>query len=236
MRSGRSVVITGGSGGIGQALVTRFLANEDRVYSLDRRSSIAAGAQHIDCDVTDESAWKQATDQIAADAGRIDILINCAGWFPMEKFTNITADRWRQVIDVNLTSVFLGVQAVLPLMINRDWGRIINFGSGTFFKGTARQAHYVAAKAGVVGLTRSLATELGEHGITVNTITPGLTVTDAAAEVFAPTFLAARRNERALPRDQLPADVVGATFFIASPDADFMTGQMMVIDGGNVRH
>jgi NAD(P)-dependent dehydrogenase (short-subunit alcohol dehydrogenase family) len=236
MRSGRVVVITGGSGGIGNALVERFLANDDRVTSLDRQASIETGAQHLDCDVTDERAWKDAVDAIIDDTGRIDVLINCAGWFPMQPFAEITAERWRQVIDINLTAVFLGVQAVLPHMTGHGWGRIVNFGSGTFFKGTARQAHYVAAKAGVVGLTRSLATELGEHGITVNTITPGLTVTDAAADIFPPAFLAARRNERALPRDQLPNDVVGATFFVASPDADFMTGQMLVIDGGNVRH
>ena len=236
MRSGRVVVITGGSGGIGRALVERFLANDDRVYSLDLRAGVETRAHHLDCDVTDECDWRRATNAIVADSGRIDVLINCAGWFPMEPFAEISAEQWRQVIDVNLTAVFLGVQAALPHMTGRGWGRIVNFGSGTFFKGTARQAHYVAAKAGVVGLTRSLATELGEHGITVNTITPGLTVTEAAADVFPPAFLAARRNERALPRDQLPDDVVGATFFVASPDADFMTGQMLVIDGGSVRH
>jgi NAD(P)-dependent dehydrogenase (short-subunit alcohol dehydrogenase family) len=236
MRSGRVVVITGGSGGIGHALVDRFVANEDRVFSLDRDAAILSGATHIGCDVTDEHAWRQAIGTIVAETGRIDILINCAGWFPMEAFTDITADRWRQVIEVNLTAVFLGVQAVLPHMTGRSWGRIVNFGSGTFFKGTARQAHYVAAKAGVVGLTRSLASELGVEGITVNTITPGLTVTEAASQIFSPAFLAARRDERALARNQVPEDVVGATFFIASPDADFMTGQMLVIDGGSVRH
>jgi NAD(P)-dependent dehydrogenase (short-subunit alcohol dehydrogenase family) len=236
MRSGRVVVITGGSGGIGQALVRRFLDNDDRVYSLDRDEGVATGAPHLDCDITDEHSWEKAIGAIAAEAGRVDVLVNCAGWFPVEPFEDISAARWRQVIEVNLTSVFLGVQAVLPLMTGRGWGRIVNFGSGTFFKGTARQAHYVAAKAGVVGLTRCLATELGVHGITVNTITPGLTLTEAAADIFPPAFLESRRNERALPRNQVPEDVVGATFFIASPDADFMTGQMLVIDGGNVRH
>lgn len=117
-------------------------------------------------------------------------------------------------------------------MKGRGWGRIINFGSASVFEGVPGQAHYVAAKAGLVGLSRSLAREVGEYGITVNVVTPGLTVTPPVQKKFPEEMLAKQRDARALKRDEQPEDLVGAVFFLASPDADFITGQTINVDGG----
>ncbi len=163
------------------------------------------------------------------------MLINCAGYFPFQPFAQVTADQWRKVIDINLTGTFLMCHAMVPLMTGRGWGRIVNFGSGSgsVFQGTAGQAHYVAAKAGVVGFSRSLAREVGGEGITVNVITPGVTLTKAVTDSFTPEKVKQQQAQRALKRDEQPEDLVGPVFFLASPDADFMTGQTVNIDGGN---
>lgn len=151
------------------------------------------------------------------------MLINCAGYFPFLPFEEITAETWRKIIDVNLTGHFLMTRAILPLMKDRGWGRVINFGSGSVFDGTVNQAHYVTAKAGMVGFTRTVARELGRYGITVNIITPGS---------FPAEILEAQRVGRAIQRDEEPEDLVGPVFFLASPDADFVSGQTLNVDGG----
>ena len=163
----------------------------------------------------------------------MDVLINCAGYFPIVPFEKMTSDDWRKVIDINLTGTFLMSAAILPLMKDSGWGRIINFGSGSAFRGVSGQAHYVAAKAGIIGFSRSLAREVGGYGITVNVITPGLTVTQAVRDTFPPDLLAGQRSRRALQRDEEPQDLVGPVFFLASPDADCVTGQTLNVDGGN---
>jgi NAD(P)-dependent dehydrogenase (short-subunit alcohol dehydrogenase family) len=148
----------------------------------------------------------------------------------------MTTQHWRQVIDINLTGTFLMTHALLPLMKDQGSGRIINFSSGSIFPGVAGQTHYVAAKAGVIGFTRSLAREVGNYGITVNNITPGLTVTKAVRDSFPPAILQAQRDGRALHRDEVPEDLVGPTFFLASDDAAFVTGQTLNVDGGMSMH
>jgi NAD(P)-dependent dehydrogenase (short-subunit alcohol dehydrogenase family) len=139
---------------------------------------------------------------------------------------------FRRIIEINLTGTFLMTQAILPLMKDLGAGRIINYGSGSVFDGTAGQAHYVAAKAGIVGFSRSLAREVGGYNITVNVITPGLTVTKAVRDSFPAAILQAQRDARAIQRDEVPEDLVGPTFFLASEDAAFITGQILNVDGG----
>ena len=246
MRTGRVVVVTGAAGGIGALAVDRFLANGDTVIASDlgadrlitfaRSRGDHARLLTAAADVASEADCAALATFASDRVGRVDVLINCAGYFPIKPFEQISAAEWRQVIDINLTGVFLVVQAILPLMKGRGWGRIINFGSGTFFKGTPNQSHYISAKAGVIGLSRCLATELGGENITVNVITPGLTLTEPVRRDFPKAFLAARRAERCLQRDQCPEDLIGAVAFLASPDADFMTGQIMNIDGGGIKH
>lgn len=242
MRSGRVVVITGAAGGVGSVLVSRFLENGDSVFATD--SSEEALVRLVEAHPADERLATFAADVAADDEigllaeavqrrwGRVDVLINCAGYFPIVPFEQMTSADWRAVLEVNLTGTFLVTHELLPLMRGRGWGRIINFGSASVFDGTPGQAHYVAAKAGVVGFSRSLAREVGAEGITVNIVTPGLTVTQAVRDHFPPAVLEAQRSRRAIQRDEVPADLVGPVFFLASPDSDFISGQTMNVDGG----
>jgi NAD(P)-dependent dehydrogenase (short-subunit alcohol dehydrogenase family) len=238
MNTDRIVLVTGAAGGMGALIVQRFLANGDTVIATDM-SEEALGKMdkhprlHVHAaDISDEASCAALADFAKAKAGRIDILINCAGFFPTQDFDEMKLADWHKIIGINLTGVFLMVKAVLPLMRGRAWGRIINFGSGSMFSGVAEQVHYVAAKTGVLGLTRSLARVVGKDGITVNLIAPGLTVTPAVAKSMPPEMIKAQIAARAIQRDEVGEDLIGTTFFLASPDADFMTGQTLNVDGG----
>lgn len=243
MQKSRVVVITGAVGGVGTALVQRFLKNGDVVAATDfsddaldklRKSTAASSEQLITApaDISKEGDSARLAEIFREGAGRVDVLVNCAGWFPITKFEDITPEEWRRVIDINLTGTYLITRALLPLMKGSGYGRIINFGSGSVFDGTKFQAHYVAAKAGIVGFSRSLAREVGEYGITVNVITPGLTLTEPVRKNFPAELIEAQRTSRALQRHELPEDLVGPIFFLASPEAGFITGQTINVDGG----
>jgi NAD(P)-dependent dehydrogenase (short-subunit alcohol dehydrogenase family) len=238
MKTERIVLVTGAAGGMGALIVQRFLANGDTVIATDMSADALgkidknARLHTYAADISDESSCAALADFAKAKAGRIDILINCAGFFPTQDFDEMKLTDWNKIIVINLTGVFLMVKAVLPLMRGRGWGRIINFGSGSMFSGVAEQVHYVAAKTGVLGLTRSLARVVGKDGITVNMIAPGLTVTPAVAKSMPPEMIKAQIATRAIQRDEIGEDLIGTTYFLASPDADFMTGQTLNVDGG----
>lgn len=239
--TGRVVFITGAGGGVGAALVERFIANGDTVLATDVSANalaslekdLSAGTSLVTLagDITDEDDVACLAD-LARRLGGLDVLINCAGYFPFDAFADTTLDRWRRVIEVNLTGYYLVTHALLPLLKERGWGRIVNFGSASMYPGVPGQVHYVSAKAALVGFTRSLAREVGAHGITVNLLTPGLTLTGPVVQSFSPDLIESQRNGRALKRDQHADDLVGPVFFLASPDADFITGQTLNVDGG----
>lgn len=240
------MAITGAGGGIGSKIVERFLVNGDTIVALDR-SEVALRALReahqlgpelstTTADIVQDADVRKFHDSIASKHGRVDVLVNCAGYYPTVPFEEMTFNEWKEVISINLTGTFQIIHSLLPLMKKTGWGRIINIGSASVFEGVAGQSHYVAAKAGIVGLTRSIAMEVGDFGITVNIVAPGLTLTEPVLRGMPEKFIRSQREARALKRDEQPADLAGPVFLLASPDADFITGQMLVVDGGKVKH
>jgi 3-oxoacyl-[acyl-carrier protein] reductase len=246
MENGRIVVVTGGAGGIGSKVVDRFLANGDTIFAIDNRLDAlktllgTRSAQDqlvaIAGDVSKEDDTRGFADTIRAKAGRVDVLINCAGYYPIVPFEKMTFEQWQLIIAINLSGAFLMVSALLPLMKGRGWGRVVNIASASVFEGVVGQTHYVAAKSGLVGFSRSLATEVGEYGITVNCVAPGLTVTAPVKRNMSASTIEGQRALRAIQRDEQAEDLAGPVFFLASPEANFMSGQMLVVDGGKIKH
>ncbi len=238
MKTDRVVVVTGAAGGMGSRVVERFLANGDTVIAADINKD---GLTKLDkdpklttivADVSKEADCQAVADMARDRGGRVDVLVNVAGWFPVQPFEGVTADDVRKVIDVNLTGPFLMIRAIWPLMKSRGWGRIVNIGSASAFEGVADQVPYVSAKAGLFGMTRSLARAMGGAGVTVNVVTPGLTSTPAVKTSMPEAMIKTSVEARALRREEQPEDLIGAIFFLASPDADFISGQTVNVDGG----
>lgn len=246
MQQGRIVVVTGAGGGIGGKIVDRFLKNGDTVVGLDRsgpslkalESSRNAGSRLsvVKVDITQEADVASFTKQLLKSHGHVDVLVNCAGYYPVVPFEEMTLAQWQEIIAINLTGCFQMIHALLPLMKDRGWGRIVTISSASVFEGVVGQSHYVAAKAGLIGFTRSLAMEVGEYGITVNLVAPGLTLTEPVLSAMPKQLIGAQVEMRAIKRDECADDLAGPVFLLASPDADFVSGQLLVVDGGKVKH
>jgi len=243
----RLALVTGAARGIGAALTRALVAEGARVVAADIdlgaaqafAASVDVGGKSViplHVDVTSESSCHDLARRIEAEHGPLDILVNNAGVYPAKPFEQITYDEWRRVLAVNLDSVFLMTRAVVPAMKARGRGRIVNMSSGTVLLGVPNFAHYAAAKAGIIGFTRSLAAELGPSGITVNVVAPGLTATDTVLAQMTPAMLQARRDARALRRDLKPEHIVGAIVFLVSDAAELITGQLINVDGGLAMH
>ena len=197
-------------------------------------------ARAVMTDVSDEVSVQSLIDDVQGREGRVDVLVNNAALFATlgpAPFTAIDVEVWDRVMAVNLRGPFLMCKHVAPLMIEQRRGKIINIGSGTTLKGMPMWLHYVSSKGGVVALTRTLARELGPHNICVNTLAPGLTLSETLLEQ-QPQFVAVAREPaaktRSIPRDQAPEDLIGALLFLASPASDFVTGQTILVDGGQL--
>jgi NAD(P)-dependent dehydrogenase (short-subunit alcohol dehydrogenase family) len=242
MYSDRVVVVTGAAGGMGALIAQRFLSNGDTVIGTDtttealKKLETSVGKETklltFVTDIADPVSCGKLADFARDKVEKVDILVNCAGFFPTQSFADMTLEDWNKVIGINLTGVFLMCKAMLPLMQGRGWGRIINIGSASMFEGVAEQSHYVAAKAGVLGFSRSLARVVGTDHITVNVVTPGLTVTPKVKETMPAAMLESQIKARAIQREEKGEDLVGAVFFLASPDSDFVSGQTINVDGG----
>ena len=242
----RTVLVTGVGQGIGRAFAERFSAEGAAVVVADRNGDAAATAaekinagggraQAATVDVTDPAAVGRVVGETVDRWGRLDVLVNNAAIFStitMKPFDEIELAEWEAVVRVNLTGTFVCCKAVAPVMRRQRFGRIVNISSSTVLMGRAEYAHYVASKAGVVGLTRALARELGADGVTVNAIMPGSTETEVPRETVSPDQARAIVGAQSVKRRITAADVVGAAVFLASPDADLVTGQTIVVDGG----
>jgi NAD(P)-dependent dehydrogenase (short-subunit alcohol dehydrogenase family) len=247
----RVAIVTGGAKGIGR-YYSRAIAAEgarlmiaDIVDGTEVADEIARqhGAKSVACaqtDVSDEAAVKATVAQTIERFGKIDILVNNAALFAVlheSKCTEIDVALWDRVMAVNLRGPFLMVKHVVPHMKAQQYGKIINVGSGTAYRGIANFLHYVTSKGGIVAFTRALSRELGEHGIRVNTLGPGFTMSDTVMQENPEHVRMAQPRAiagRALARDEHPQDLLGALIFLASAESDFITGQNIAVDGGNV--
>jgi NAD(P)-dependent dehydrogenase (short-subunit alcohol dehydrogenase family) len=249
--AGRAAIVTGGAKGIGRHYSLALAAEGARVMIADIADGsevaqeIAAthGANSVASVVTDVSDEKSVRALVAATMerfGKIDVLVNNAALFaPLQetKCTEIDAALWDKVMAVNLRGPFLMVKHVAPHMTAQGYGKIINIGSGTAFRGIPWMLHYVTTKGGIMAMTRALARELGEHGIRVNTLAPGFTLSDTVMAENPGHVNTARDRavqSRSLRRDEQPQDLLGALVFLSSADSDFITGQTIAVDGGNV--
>jgi len=243
---GKVALVTGAAQGIGNALARGLAAAGARIVVADLHGADEAAAAFPDgvgitADVADERSVQRLVDETVERCGTIDVLVNNAGLYAsleMRPFEQIPLDEWRRVMDVNVASMFLMSRAVVPVMREAGGGRIVNISSGTPFRGVPFLLHYVTSKGAIVAFTRALAKELGKDGVLVNCVAPGFTMS-AGVEAH-PDVIEKLRDAsiaaRTLQRDQVPEDVVGAVVFLCGPGASFVTGQTIVIDGGQYFH
>jgi NAD(P)-dependent dehydrogenase (short-subunit alcohol dehydrogenase family) len=243
-------IVTGAAQGIGAAFAKGLAQEGAKVVIADLSDGSATAeaivrangtAIAVKTDVSSPASVKAMVERAVAEFGGVDILINNAAIFAKlasKKFTEISTEEFDAVMAVNVRGPFECAKAVTPAMIARGGGKIVNISSGTVFKGTPSLLHYVTSKGAIVAMTRSLARELGGHKINVNAIAPGLTMSEGVVgqSDYTQDYIEMNKNSRALKRRQLPDDLVGTAIFLASSDSDFMTGQTLVVDGGNVMH
>jgi NAD(P)-dependent dehydrogenase (short-subunit alcohol dehydrogenase family) len=246
---GKTAIVTGGAHGLGRQFAAALVREGAAVAILDICDTEAVAADiagregsacfGIAADVSDERQVQAAVAAVLEQTGRIDILVNNAAVFsslPPVGFADIDVAVWDNVMAVNLRGPFLMAKHAAPAMIARKSGKIVNIASGTAYKGMPLMLHYVTSKGGVVAFTRALSRELGAHNICVNTLAPGLTLSDSILAnkdhiAFARDRVVA---SRAIQRDGHPQDLIGALIFLCSPGSDFITGQTIAVDGGSI--
>jgi NAD(P)-dependent dehydrogenase (short-subunit alcohol dehydrogenase family) len=243
---GKVAVVTGAAQGIGRAIADGLAAEGARIVVADLRGAEEAAASYPDglgltVDVAEENDVARMVSETVERCGGLDVVVNNAGLYAsleMRAFTEIPLEEWNRVMEVNVASMFLTCRAVVPVMRKQGGGKIVNISSGTPFRGVPFLLHYVTSKGAIVALTRALAKELGRDSIHVNCVAPGFTMSDGVKS--HPEVIEKLRDvsvaSRTIQRDQVPEDVVGAVVFLCTPAADFITGQTMVIDGGQYFH
>ena len=237
-------IVTGGGRGLGKlyaegiakeggkVVVCDIIDCEETVASI---TSIGGEVLHFKTDVSSSQNTKDMAKRAVEKFGRIDILVNNAaiyGGLKLQPFNEIEESEWDKVMAVNIKGTWLCCKSVFPYMKKQGGGKIVNIASGVHFKGIPYFLHYTASKGGVVALTRALARELGQYNINVNAVAPGLILTKASTDMFSPELAKKDTASQALKKEQKPEYVVGTVLFLCSEEADYLTGQTIVVDGG----
>jgi NAD(P)-dependent dehydrogenase (short-subunit alcohol dehydrogenase family) len=242
----RVAIVTGAAVGNGRAFCQRLAQDGARIMIADIADAseamelVRASGGEIDAvrvDATDEAQTQKMVRKTIERFGRVDVLVNNVGLYQEEPFELISFEEWRRVLSVNLDSLFLASRAVLPVMKERGFGRIIALSSDTIWLGTPYLVHYVTAKMGVIGFVRSLASEIGRYGITINAVTVGLTATQRPpGEKLVGSILEHLLPQQAVQRGDEPDDIAEVVAFLASPESSIISGQTINVDGGVARH
>lgn len=245
----RVAIVTGAAQGIGRTYALALAAAGAKVCVSDiavpedtLKELIEAGAEAcaVAADVSSRASLDAMVGHTVSRFGRLDVLVNNAGMFgslKMQNFQDIDSEEWDRVMAVNVRGVWLAINAAVPAMRQAGGGNIINISSGTVFKGSPYLLHYVTSKGAVIALTRAVARELGDSNICVNAIAPGLVMSsNVQSHPDWQEVAASIVSSRAIKRESIPDDLIGALLFFASQDSKFITGQTLVVDGGSVMH
>lgn len=239
----RVAVVSGAAKGIGQELAIQLAQRGAALALLDIADlsetcglveKAGGTAIAVRCDVSQEEDWKAAGEAVNKEYGRCDILVNNAGIYPNMYFDNLDFKTWKRTFEINLDSMFLSAKVFVPMMRENQWGRIVNISSTSIVTNATGVSHYMATKMGIIGFTRGLANDLGKDFITVNAVAPALTDTPGTSHLLE----AARDgivNLQAFKRMAVPHDIVGPILFLTSDDAQFVTGQLLAVDGGMMK-
>ena len=236
---GHVALVTGAAQGIGQAIALELARRGATVIATDLSvphetvNKIGPAAHGLQLDVTQEEAWRTVALE-SRQVGDVDIVVNNAGYFPNRPIDELDLATWRRTIATNLDSHFLSAKFFLPAMRNKKWGRFIGISSNMVGLAIPGMSHYIASKMGIVGFMRGLANDVASDGITANAVLPGLTNTQATAPQ-SEEQKRATWEQQAIKRLGQPSDVTGAVLFLTSNDAGFITGQAIVVDGGQYR-
>jgi 3-oxoacyl-[acyl-carrier protein] reductase/pyridoxal 4-dehydrogenase len=235
-------IVTGAAQGIGRAIAEKLKEEGASIAVADLNGEGASAvAQQLDGlaiegDISSEADAKSIAEQTLGRYGKIDVLVNAAAIVPFVPWDEVDFAYWRKIMSVNLDGAYLISRAVEGPMRAAGYGRIVHIASNAFLAGTPNMGPYLAAKGGVVGLTRALATELGRYGITANAVAPGITRTEGALATPHKDAFDFVQSLQAIPRHGLPADIAPAAAFLASEESGWVTGQLLVADAGHIRN
>jgi 3-oxoacyl-[acyl-carrier protein] reductase len=238
---GKNALVTGSTRGIGRAIAESLagagarvaIVGRDQARAAEAAAAVGNGARGFAADVSDPASVVALVDAVEKEFGQVDILVNNAGLTRDNILFRLKDEDWDTVLDANLRGAFIAIRTVARGMIKRRWGRIINIASVVGITGNKGQANYAASKAGLIGLTKSVAKELGSRNVLVNAVAPGFIETDMTA-AMTPEARAGLAGQIPLERLGTPQDIAGVVTFLASDQAAYITGQVVVVDGGMV--